>query len=213
MDDINDVKIVACENSKYIKPLRLQYTQNGKKKIWDAMKVHDSVVVVVYNSSRDVLVLVRQFRPAIYINSVEISRLEDGSQYVDIGKYPGHLGLTYEFCAGIIDKDKPILDIAREELLEECGYAVPPECIRRITGFRTGVGTAGARQEMFYAEVTDEMKVAAGGGIADEGEMIDVVEIPAADALKFAYDETINKPVGVLYGLTWFMTSVYQKPV
>ncbi|WAR19768.1 NUD14-like protein [Mya arenaria] len=57
------------------------------------------------------------------------------------------------------------------------------------------------------------MKVSSGGGNANEGEMIDVVEIPAQEGRKFAMDESINKPVGVLFGVMWFYDNVYDRKV
>ena len=61
----------------------------------------------------------------------------DGKQVelIDHNKYPGTLGVTHELCAGIVDKAKPVNEIAREEILEECGYDVPLEKLKRITGF------------------------------------------------------------------------------
>ena len=55
---------------------------------------------------------------------------------IDTEKYPGHLGLTLELCSGIHDKDVPVSTIAKGEVLEECGYDVPLENIRKITSGR-----------------------------------------------------------------------------
>lgn len=46
---------------------------------------------------------------------------------IDSTKYPPALGITLEFCAGIVDKSKSVAETAREEVLEECGYDVPVE--------------------------------------------------------------------------------------
>lgn len=51
------------EDSPYVKTFRMHYTQNGKEKSWDLLKVHDSVAVIILNKTRNTLVLVRQFRP------------------------------------------------------------------------------------------------------------------------------------------------------
>ena len=69
---------------------------------------------------------------------------------------------------------------------------------------RAGVGTTGSRQDMFYAEVTDEMKVSAGGGCADEGEFIELREIPRKQWSEFVFNEEITKPVGVMFAIMWF---------
>jgi len=73
---------------------------------------------------------------AVYINAVDLETQSDGRRTVNAERFPGSLGVTYELCAGIVDKDKPALEIAREEVLEECGYQVPQENITRVTGFR-----------------------------------------------------------------------------
>ena len=52
--------------------------------------------------------------------------------------------------------------------MEECGYEVNIEDIRRVRAFRTGVGVTGSLHTMFYTEVNDEMKVSEGGGIQGE---------------------------------------------
>lgn len=51
-------------------------------------------------------------------------------------KYPVNLAFTNELCAGIVDKSKPLIEIAREEVLEECGYNVPIERIEHVLSYR-----------------------------------------------------------------------------
>lgn len=61
----------------------------------------------------------------------------------------------YELCAGLVDKSGKSLEaIAQEEVLEECGYSVPLESIRRVTSYQSNVGTAGSRQFLFFATVS-----------------------------------------------------------
>ncbi|CAH1791632.1 unnamed protein product [Owenia fusiformis] len=158
MEKISDVTIQPCSSTPYIKPLRITYTQDGVKKIWDAMKVHDSVCVLLYNKSRDCFVFVRQFRPAVYINSVVTEKQADGTETVDSAKYPGTLGLSYECCAGIVDKDCSLVEIAKMEVLEECGYDVPLENIQKITSYKSGTGVSGAMDHLFCAELLIRME-------------------------------------------------------
>ena len=49
---------------------------------------------------------------------------------------PGNLGITLELCAGIVDKSCDLIEIAKSEVLEECGYDVPLSCLQKITTFR-----------------------------------------------------------------------------
>ena len=48
------------------------------------------------------------------------------------------MGYTLELCAGIIDKELPVKDIAREEVLEECGYAITVDELRSVTTYMWG---------------------------------------------------------------------------
>lgn len=51
---------------------------------------------------------------------------------------PGSAGVTYELCAGLVDKPNLSLEeIARQEVLEECGYDVPASKLKRITSYRS----------------------------------------------------------------------------
>lgn len=205
MDKIDDVRVTELKNSAYIKPTRLLFKQNGKNRVWDLMKSHDSVAAVILNTTRDVLVFVKQFRPAVYYNRIPTHEFASGAP-IDTSKYPGNLGLTLELCAGIIDNEKlTSAETMREEILEECGYSVPLSSIQKVTSFRAGVGILGAKQELFYVEVTDDMKKTSGGGLEDQGEMIDVVELTRAEAKKMLFDESISRPAALLFGVTWFL--------
>lgn len=67
MENISNIKYGKLpEESPYVKPFRLYYTQNGKDKNWDLLKVHDSVSIVIFNKTRNVFVFVKQFRPGKY---------------------------------------------------------------------------------------------------------------------------------------------------
>lgn len=70
----------------------------------------------------------------VYYNSIPA---EDRKNPIDTEKYPSSLGVTIELCAGIIDKDKPIEEIAKEEVLEECGYDVPLGNLKKVKSYRS----------------------------------------------------------------------------
>lgn len=117
---------------------------------------------------------------------------------------PASEGMTYELCAGIVDKHASLEQIAKEELLEETGYDVPLESIQQVTGYQSSIGTSGSYQTMFYCEVTDDMQRGEGGGMAHEGEMIEVVHIPASNAVQFALDPSNSRSSGLCFGFLWF---------
>jgi UDP-sugar diphosphatase len=166
-----------------VKPKRIKYSQTGISKVWDMVDVHDSVAILLYHEEHEALVVVRQFRPPVYLKNND--------------------GYTYELCAGIIDKDKSLVEIAHEEILEECGYHVPLEKIERITSFYTAVGFAGSVQTLYYASVNEMMRVNEGGGVGVES--IEVIELPVCEAKAFSMDETKAKTPGLMFGFGWFL--------
>ncbi|XP_035212728.1 uridine diphosphate glucose pyrophosphatase NUDT14-like isoform X2 [Stegodyphus dumicola] len=176
MDNITNVKIVECDESMYLKPARMLYEQNGIKKSWDLMRIHDSVGIIIFNVTREVLLFVKQFRP----------------------------GMTIELCAGIVDKVQSLAETARDEILEECGYSVPLTSLQRVTSYRSGVGVTGSNQTLFYVEVTDSMKVSQGGGNNYEGEYIEVIEMDLEQAYSLIYDEKVPRPASLMLALMWF---------
>lgn len=118
-------------DSPWIKPVRLTYLHNGKRVDWDAMRTKDSVSIIIYNKSRDKLVFVKQFRPASYFIDLPAKMGP-----VDVSQYPLSNGVSLEMCAGVIDKDKPVIQIAKEEVEEECGYEVKVEDLQHVLTFR-----------------------------------------------------------------------------
>ena len=116
----------------------------------------------------------------------------------------GSLGCTYELCAGIVDKNVSLEQIAKEEVLEETGYDVPLSNIECVTAYYSSIGHAGSRQTMYYCEVTDDMIAHDGGGNEHEGELIDVVHVPLEDAMKLVMDRDAARTTGLCFAVFWF---------
>ena len=117
---------------------------------------------------------------------------------------PGALGCTYELCAGIVDKNVSLEQIAKEEVLEETGYDVPLSNIEFVNAYYSSIGHAGSRQTMYYCEVTDDMMVHAGGGNEHEGELIEVVNVPLEDGMKLAMNGEPARSTGLCFAVLWF---------
>ena len=183
---IEDFKCGELKNGKFVKPCFATFKLNGEDRDWEIVQANDSVAILIYNKDSNSFVCVKQFRPAVY--------LQDKST----------TGVTLELCAGILDKDLTLEEIATEEIYEECGFEVPALQLEKITSFYTSVGFAGSKQHLYFAEVDESMRVSAGGGVEGE-EMIEVVEIPLSQASKIMYDETIPKTPGLLYAFNWFL--------
>lgn len=79
------------------------------------------------------LIIVFMFLLAVYLSDAKV---EDTGDTVDTKKYPSSLGMTIELCAGIVDKDQSLVETARDEVLEECGYDVPLSSFQKVTSYR-----------------------------------------------------------------------------
>jgi UDP-sugar diphosphatase len=180
-------KISPLENPSYIKPMKIDYTYKGKKKIWEAVISHDSVSVLLYNKDKNAFIVVKQIRiPVLNMNKKN--------------------GEMYELCAGLVDKDKPKVQIAKEEVFEECGYDIDVSSIKKIASFYTSVGISGAEQTMYYAECDESMKVNDGGGLIEED--IEVLYIPVKDAKEFMFNTKYQKTPGLMMGFYWFFDNI-----
>ena len=183
MKKISHISLEPLKDPKFVKTSLMRFELDGAERTWELAEVHDSVAILIYHEERESFVLVKQFRPPVYLKNQE--------------------GYTYEMCAGICDKDLPTREIAREEILEECGYDVPSESIERITSFFSAVGFAGSKQELFFARVTESMRVSSGGGIDEES--IEVVEVPLKEARAFILDEQRAKTTGLVFAMMWWL--------
>lgn len=139
----------------------------------------DAVCAVLVNKAKGTLVLVRQFR------------------YAGLSR---HQAFPLELVAGLIDVGEAPDAAIRREILEEVGYAVGP--LTRVATYYPSPGITSERGILFYGETEGTEPVAAGGGLAEESEEIDVVEMPIAEV--FAMIETGEIYDGkTLIGLLW----------
>ncbi|MEQ9814835.1 MAG: NUDIX domain-containing protein [Azospirillaceae bacterium] len=118
--------------------------------------------ILLHDPERDTVVLVRQFRfPAWWTGD------------------DGHL---LELPAGIVDpSDAHAEETIRREVAEETGLRVGP-----VTPLFRLYATPGANTEhisFFHASYRAADRIADGGGLATEGEDIEVVELPLDEAL------------------------------
>ena len=181
--NIENFQTQDLKDGKYISPKLAKYKINGESRDWELLKINNSVAILIYNRDNDSFVCVKQFRPAVYFNH--------GKNY------------TIELCAGLLDKDCSIEQTAKEEILEECGYDVPLDSLKKIASFYTCVGHAGSKQHLFFCEVNNAQKVDEGGGVEGE-EMIEVVEVSVNKAREFMLDSTTTTTPGLMFGFEWF---------
>lgn len=121
----------------------------------------NGAVVLLYHTGRNTLVLTRQFRFPVYVN--------------------GHSGFLIEATAGLLDNASPEARIIAEAE-EETGFRITQ--IEKVFECYMSPGSVTEKLFFFIAEYSDEDRHGAGGGVADEGEDIEVLEWPFARALQ-----------------------------
>ena len=181
-NQIKNFKLSPLKDAKFIKTAKASFNQNGIDKSWELIHSHDSVAILIYHTTKDAFVLVNQFRPAVYLQNKD--------------------GMSIELCAGIVDKECSLIEIAKEEIEEECGYAVSTKDISLITSYHSSVGFAGSKQTLYYVEVDETMQISEGGGVDDE--QIEVIYLPTSKAKEFIYDKNIVRTTGLMFGFLWW---------
>lgn len=185
------VKIVEISDtmeSEYITPFRVKYEKDGKEMFWDCAKVHDSVSALLYHREKDAFLMVKQLRIPALIREQNLGENLGG-------------GMTYELCAGIMDKGLSEEYTIIEEIEEEVGYRL--KSVDKIATFYGSLGTSAGRQTLFYAEISSDMKVSDGGGI--DGEDIELFYLPISKVDEFLGDESLVKPANLGYALLWWL--------
>ena len=128
----------------------------------------DAATLLAYDLAQRTVILVRQFRYPAYLN--------------------GYDDLLIEAAAGLLDKDTPESRI-RAEAEEETGYRL--KHVKKIFEAFMSPGAVTEKIHFFAAEYDPSMKIGSGGGLASEGEDIEVVELPIDEALAMVGDGRI----------------------
>lgn len=138
-----------------------------------AREVYDrgnGATILLYNRARQSVILTRQFRLPAYLNGVED-------------------GLLIETPAGLLDADSPT-EAIRREAVEETGYRIGPP--QPVFDLFMSPGAVTERVHFFTAEVSEAHRMSEGGGLAEEHEDIEVLDIPFAQALAMLRDGRIR---------------------
>jgi nudix-type nucleoside diphosphatase (YffH/AdpP family) len=120
----------------------------------------NGATLLPYNLPDRTVVLTRQFRYPAYVN--------------------GYDDFLIETAAGLLDEASPEERI-RSEVEEETGYRLKD--VRKVFECFMSPGSVTERLHFFVAEYDAGMRVADGGGVASEGEEIQVLELPFATAM------------------------------
>ncbi|AZD08139.1 GDP-mannose pyrophosphatase NudK [Pseudomonas chlororaphis] len=132
---------------------------------WQAQtrEVYDrgnGATILLYNRERRTVLLVRQFRMPTYVND--------------------HSGYLIETAAGLLDNASPEERI-RLEAEEETGYRVG--AVEKVYEAFMSPGSVTERIHFFIGEYSPDDRIGDGGGLEEEGEDIEVLELGYQQAL------------------------------
>ena len=127
-----------------------------------------AAALLPYNLAGRTVVLTRQFRLPAFL--------------------AGHDDLVIEAAAGMLDNETPEKRI-RAEAEEEIGYRL--HAVRKVFEAFTSPGAITEKLHFFVADYDPAMRIGSGGGIAGEGEDIEVLELPIESALAMISDGRI----------------------
>ncbi len=122
----------------------------------------NGATILLYNKLKKTVILTRQFRLPTYLN---------GNQ----------TGMLIEACAGLLDQDNAE-DCIRKETEEETGYQV--KSVEKVFEAYMSPGSVTEIVHFFIAEYSDEMKISSGGGLKEEQENIEVLELAFSKAIE-----------------------------
>lgn len=122
----------------------------------------NGAAILLYDKSKGNVILTRQFRLPSFLNGNET-------------------GMMIEVCAGLLDNDNPE-DCIKRETEEETGYKVSH--VEKIFEAYMSPGAVTEILHFFIGEYSKEMKINDGGGLDNEGEDIEVLELSFDEALK-----------------------------
>ncbi|MGI9579740.1 GDP-mannose pyrophosphatase NudK [Chryseobacterium sp. RRHN12] len=122
----------------------------------------NGAVILLYNKSSNTVILTKQFRLPTYING-------------------NPTGMLIEACAGLLDNDNPE-DCIKRETEEEIGYKISK--VEKVFEAYMSPGSVTEILYFFIAEYSNEMKINDGGGLEEEGENIQVLELSFEKSLE-----------------------------
>lgn len=139
----------------------------------------NGATILLYNKEKGTVILTRQFRLPSFINGNES-------------------GMLIEACAGLLDKDNAE-DCIKRETEEETGYKV--SSVRKILEAYMSPGSVTEMLTFFVAEYEKNMKLTEGGGLEEDHEDIEVLEIRLQEALEMIEKGSIKdaKTIMLLY--------------
>jgi GDP-mannose pyrophosphatase NudK len=130
----------------------------------------NGAAILLYNKANQTVILTRQFRMPTYLNGNES-------------------GMMIEACAGLLDTENAE-ECIRRETEEETGYDIRE--VKKVFEVYMSPGSVTEILHFFIGEYSKEMKVNDGGGLDEEQENIEVLEMPFETAMQMIADGEIK---------------------
>lgn len=127
--------------------------EEQKREVYDR---GNGAAILLYNTFKKTVVLIKQFRLPTYLNKNES-------------------GFLIEVCAGILEEEHPEETVIRETE-EETGYQI--QNVKKVFQAYMSPGALTEVIHFYVAEYDDTMKKGLGGGLDSEHENIEVLEMP-----------------------------------
>jgi GDP-mannose pyrophosphatase NudK len=150
----------------------------------------DAVAVLLADPDKEVFLMTKQFRMPTYLNGNET-------------------GYLVETCAGMIDEGEEPEDAARREVLEETGFKVRD--LQKVAAIYTSAGGITELLHLFVANYSSSDEHEEGGGLEEEGEDIELVELGFEEARAQLRAGTINDAKTLLLLLHYFSSDTSSK--
>lgn len=156
---------VLSDNWYLLRKVSFARTRPDGSLLFQTREAYDrgnGAVILLYNKVGGTVILTRQFRLPTYINGNET-------------------GMMIEACAGLLEKENAEETIKRETE-EETGYQL--SAVQKVMEAYMSPGSVTEILYFFVAEYSSNMKVGKGGGLEEEEEDIEVLEMSMARALE-----------------------------
>lgn len=165
MSTIEILETEILSDKKYrLKEVTFQYNEGrgaGKMQKREVYERRNSATILLYNTEEKTVILIRQLRLPTFLNG-------------------NSTGMMTECCAGIMDEGESAEDCISRETIEETGYRL--DHVEKV--FEAYMSPASVTEliHFYIAPYHAGMKVAEGGGLEEEQEHIEVLELPFTQA-------------------------------
>lgn len=148
-------------------------------------ELHDhgsAAAILLHNSEDDTVALVRQFRPGAFSN--------------------GDPAFMLELPAGLVDEGESPAEAVMREAMEETGFSI--EDAHHICEIYPTPGALTEKLSLFVAAIDPEKRTGLGGGMAGEGEDIEIVTLGLDEAYRMISTGEITDAKTII-ALQWAM--------